>query len=416
MAHNVFISYSSIDKPIADGICAHLESAGLRCWVAPRDIVPGDDWPTAIARAIAASRVMVLVFSQNSNRSEEVSRELYLAASSKVIIVPFKIEDIQPEAGKAYFLGRTHWLDAMNPPTLEQIGQLIERVKSILLVEPEKKYPPSDYPVIKTNRSALAWLSGLSWKLRAMSFFLLTILLVSGFLVVPKLVNPSPPAAVPTQVVVPTRAVETKSPYLFKVDFTDPQFDGSLPANVKVPEGRCVGTKVVQIDGSLVFQTEANVIPNCYVSFQHEPYPIEKVKAVEFTLRSSSKNGENIPSFAPIFDTPNPGGQNILQLICGINGGSNCVVKEPEEIFYQTKTIPMKQGENYTYRIEILDPDKLVIRFIVNGENIGEFTLPPEKAGKWKGMGYQLGGGVMHDRQLAQESLFYLDNIAIEAR
>ena len=77
MAHDVFISYSSKDKPIADGICAHLEGAGIRCWIAPRDISPGEDWPTAIDRAISQSRVMVLVFSAHSNSSEDVSRELF---------------------------------------------------------------------------------------------------------------------------------------------------------------------------------------------------------------------------------------------------------------------------------------------------------------------------------------------------
>src|SRR5512141_999235 len=132
MAHDVFISYSHKDQPIADGICAKMEAGGLSCWIAPRDIDPGEDWPSAIASGIAGSKVMVLVFSQNSNMSEEVSRELYLAANSKVIIIPFVIENVRPEAGKAYYLGRTHWLDAMNPPTNAQIGQLIERVRALM--------------------------------------------------------------------------------------------------------------------------------------------------------------------------------------------------------------------------------------------------------------------------------------------
>jgi len=41
MSHDIFISYSSKDKPIADGICASLETAGIRCWIAPRDIAAG---------------------------------------------------------------------------------------------------------------------------------------------------------------------------------------------------------------------------------------------------------------------------------------------------------------------------------------------------------------------------------------
>jgi hypothetical protein len=44
MARDVFISYSSKDKPTADAVCATLEANGIRCWIAPRDVVPGSDW------------------------------------------------------------------------------------------------------------------------------------------------------------------------------------------------------------------------------------------------------------------------------------------------------------------------------------------------------------------------------------
>lgn len=136
MAHDVFISHSSKDKPIADAICAKIEAAGVRCWIAPRDIAPGEDWPAAITRGISQSRIMVLVFSSNSNASEDVSRELFLAANSKLVIIPFKIENIEPEPGKQYYLARTHWLDAINPPTQEQIQELVNRVK--VLVPPRE--------------------------------------------------------------------------------------------------------------------------------------------------------------------------------------------------------------------------------------------------------------------------------------
>ena len=48
MAHDVFISYSTKDKPTADAACAALEAKGIRCWIAPRDILPGSDWGEAI--------------------------------------------------------------------------------------------------------------------------------------------------------------------------------------------------------------------------------------------------------------------------------------------------------------------------------------------------------------------------------
>jgi hypothetical protein len=48
MAHDVFLSYAAQDKPTADAVCARLEQQGIRCWIAPRDILPGRDWRTSI--------------------------------------------------------------------------------------------------------------------------------------------------------------------------------------------------------------------------------------------------------------------------------------------------------------------------------------------------------------------------------
>ena len=42
MAHDVLISYSSHDKLQADAICNRLESRGIRCWIAPRDVGLGE--------------------------------------------------------------------------------------------------------------------------------------------------------------------------------------------------------------------------------------------------------------------------------------------------------------------------------------------------------------------------------------
>src|SRR5438552_3666559 len=64
---DVFLSYSSKDKLTADAACAALEARGLRCWVAPRDIVPGKEWGAAIIEGIEQSRSMVLLFSANAN-------------------------------------------------------------------------------------------------------------------------------------------------------------------------------------------------------------------------------------------------------------------------------------------------------------------------------------------------------------
>src|ERR1035437_2056880 len=241
VSHNVFISYSSHDKPIADGICANLEAAGLRCWIAPRDIGPGEDWPTAIAGGVSLARVMVLVFSNNANLSDEVSRELYLAANNKLAIIPFVIENVIPEAGKAYYMGRTHWMDAMNPPTQEQIGKLTKRVKSLVeRVGPEGRVASVLAPVVPPYfRKSLNRKYG--WIIPVVELVVAAALVVGSISVVARVVGASQAAAAPTPTSVPA-ATPTPVPltlYLYREDFGDAQFDGALPPDVRPNPGTC---------------------------------------------------------------------------------------------------------------------------------------------------------------------------------
>jgi TIR domain len=81
MAHDVFICYASADKAIADAIWAALDASGIRCWIAPRHVLPGIPYGEALIDAIHNSRIFVLVFSSASNRSPQVMREVERAAS-----------------------------------------------------------------------------------------------------------------------------------------------------------------------------------------------------------------------------------------------------------------------------------------------------------------------------------------------
>ena len=132
MAHDVFISYSHKDKAIADAICAKLEQDGSRCWYAPRDIRAGADWAASIIDAIESSKVMVLVFTDSSNASQQVLREINNAVSAGVVLVPFKLTAKPPNRGMQYYLSTVHWLDAMDGPREKRISDLSELVRTIL--------------------------------------------------------------------------------------------------------------------------------------------------------------------------------------------------------------------------------------------------------------------------------------------
>jgi len=132
MAHDIFISSSSKDKPVADAVCATFEAHGMRCWIAPRDVPPGAAWGGAIVDAIQNSRVMVLIFSENANASGQIAREVERAADYGVTIVPIRVEDVAPAQSLQYFLSNIHWLDALSPPLERRLQEIAAKIKLML--------------------------------------------------------------------------------------------------------------------------------------------------------------------------------------------------------------------------------------------------------------------------------------------
>jgi hypothetical protein len=116
VAREVFVSYSQPDYACAMELVARVESEGIDCWVAPRDIAPSADWAAEIIDAISNSRVMILVFSASSNDSPQVRREVERAVHKNVCVLPFRIENVVPSKSLEYFLSSQHWMDAFPPP------------------------------------------------------------------------------------------------------------------------------------------------------------------------------------------------------------------------------------------------------------------------------------------------------------
>jgi hypothetical protein len=132
MAHDVFVSHSAKDKTVSDALVARLEVEGIRCWVAPRDVVPGADWGESIIDAIESSRIMVLIFSASANGSPQIKREIERAVDKGVYTIPFRIEDVQPTKALEYFISSAHWLDAFSQPLGQHLDSLAKTLKAIL--------------------------------------------------------------------------------------------------------------------------------------------------------------------------------------------------------------------------------------------------------------------------------------------
>lgn len=109
-------------------LCSALENRGIKCWISSRDILPGENFQVAIVRAIRQAKVMLLVFTANSNNSDEMNKELALASQSKLIVVPLRIEDVTPNEAFAYEFATRQWIDFFADWELavEQLAQRIQ--------------------------------------------------------------------------------------------------------------------------------------------------------------------------------------------------------------------------------------------------------------------------------------------------
>ncbi len=159
MPVDVFISHSSQDKRVADALCTTLESRGVRCWVAPRDILPGEEWAESIVNAIQNSALMLLVFSAHANDSPQVRKEVERAVHHAIPIIPVRIQDVLPNKSLEYFISTPHWLDAMTPPLERHLDHVAGTVMLVLkrqrgeeVPEPltrtgtQIEYPPTPIP------------------------------------------------------------------------------------------------------------------------------------------------------------------------------------------------------------------------------------------------------------------------------
>lgn len=152
VSRDVFISHSARDRDVAEAACDALERAGHLCWIAPRDILPGEDQGEAAVDGIRASKVFLLILSARSVDSSRILHEAERAADAGLAIVPFRIEAVELSASLAHLGASAHWLDAITPPPQPHFAYLTAIVGRLLdggegaplrpLTAPPRPLPP----------------------------------------------------------------------------------------------------------------------------------------------------------------------------------------------------------------------------------------------------------------------------------
>jgi len=117
---------------MAERACAALESAGITCWIAPRDIPPGADYPATIVEALASSSVLVLLLTEHAVASPHILTEVGHAFSNKKRIVPLRLAAVPLSKDLDYFLSMAQWLDAHDGCTDENLKRLVSAVQTAI--------------------------------------------------------------------------------------------------------------------------------------------------------------------------------------------------------------------------------------------------------------------------------------------
>lgn len=151
----VFISHSTKNERLAQALRDELESHGVACWIAPRDIAPGSTWAKAIIQGMSGCRLVVLLLTEQANHSPHVMLEIERAINKRIPLLPVRIQEICLSPELEYFTSASQWFDATSEPFEKHLRSIRHRVCEILGA---KRSTRGLVPTRKPGRGVLSWL------------------------------------------------------------------------------------------------------------------------------------------------------------------------------------------------------------------------------------------------------------------
>lgn len=108
----IFISYSTVDYQLALQVAHGLESEGLPCFVAKRDLELGLNWIEGVARNLKEAPAVVFLATANSVQSHECQNELREANKRRTPVIPVVVEAAALTDELSLQVGSRQYLDA----------------------------------------------------------------------------------------------------------------------------------------------------------------------------------------------------------------------------------------------------------------------------------------------------------------
>ncbi len=152
----VFISYSSHDTDIAMKVVEYLESKGVNCFIANRDIEGGLKFATKLVAELGDCAAVLLVASSAINTSDHVQREIDIAFDKRKPILPVFIEEFVLIDEYKYYIGNKQRIMAYPDSIDMYYAKMLDSLEQYLPKRPipmeeETQQAQSDNAVIMKN-------------------------------------------------------------------------------------------------------------------------------------------------------------------------------------------------------------------------------------------------------------------------
>jgi hypothetical protein len=117
MGSDIFLSYSRADRPLAEQFVAAAKQHGVDVWF-DENIAGGEDWRQAIVDELGSAKALVILFSDHSNASTQLIKELAIADKMNKRVIPVLVAETEPKGAYLYEMASRNWINIYpNPET-----------------------------------------------------------------------------------------------------------------------------------------------------------------------------------------------------------------------------------------------------------------------------------------------------------
>jgi len=124
MGYDIFLSYSRADRQLAEQFVQTAAARGVNVWFDEK-IEGGQDWRERIVDALGSAKALVILFSEHSNASTQLIKELAVADDMRKRVIPVLVSDCEPRGAYLYELASRNWIN-IHPRPETRLAPLID--------------------------------------------------------------------------------------------------------------------------------------------------------------------------------------------------------------------------------------------------------------------------------------------------